>query len=149
MCWLQIGTDISKEMIEYAKKTYKYFKVDFRVMDIGNANDCNAYSFSFDKIFSFFCFQMVPNIPDALHNTHLMLKSGGEVLINFLLILPMVELYKIMDLEWKKYIDVSTKIVDYSIGGNIFSYIFVIELNKSLFYTYIFLIKIYFIYLFI
>jgi len=41
---------------------------------------------------------------------HLMLKSGGELLINFLLINPLVELYKFMDEEWQQYIKVGVPI---------------------------------------
>jgi len=42
-----------------------------------------------------------------------MLKSGGEILINFLLINPLVELYKCMDEEWQKYIKVSSYLCCY------------------------------------
>lgn len=81
--------------------------MDFQVLDIENVNDCTNHSESFDKIFSFFCFHWVQNKVDALFNMHMMLKRGGEILINFLLINPLVELYKHMDEEWNIYIKVS------------------------------------------
>jgi len=100
-------------MVEYAKKTYGCPKVDFKIVDIENANSCNFYLHNFDKIFSFFCFHWIHNKHDALINMHSMLKKGGEILINFMLINPVVELYKSMDAEWKKYIDVSNLIIVY------------------------------------
>lgn len=103
----QIGVDKSPQMVEYAKKTYKFPKMDFKVMDIENIHDCTNYSHSFNKIFSFFCLHWVHNKENALVNMHFMLKSGGEILVNFLLINPLVELYKFMDAEWHKYIKVN------------------------------------------
>ncbi|XP_026812473.1 juvenile hormone acid O-methyltransferase-like isoform X1 [Rhopalosiphum maidis] len=99
-----IGVDKSVEMVEYAKKTYERSKMGFEVLDIENTNDCSFYSHKFNKIFSFFCLHRVSNKADSLSNMHLMLKSGGEMLINFLLIDPLVELYTCMDIEWQKYI---------------------------------------------
>nr|AHW46050.1 juvenile hormone acid methyltransferase [Aphis gossypii] len=99
-----VGVDKSIEMVEYAKKTYGCSKIDFKVLDIENANDCSFYSHRFNKIFSFFCFHWVHNKVDSLRSMHLMLKNGGEILFNFLLINPLIELYKSMDAEWQKYI---------------------------------------------
>lgn len=100
-------------MIEYAIRTYERSNVNFEVVDIENTNDCGLYTRSFDKIFSFFCFQLVYNKLVALRNMHLMLKRGGEMLFTFFLIIPIVGVYKSMDTEWQKYIDVSIKIVVY------------------------------------
>ncbi|KAE9534178.1 hypothetical protein AGLY_008685 [Aphis glycines] len=99
-----VGVDKSIEMVEHAKKTYGCSKMDFKVLDIGNANDCSFYSNRFNKIFSFYCFHWVQNKVDSLRSMNLMLKSGGELLLNYLLITPLVELYKFMDTEWQKYI---------------------------------------------
>ncbi|CAI6361977.1 unnamed protein product [Macrosiphum euphorbiae] len=99
-----VGVDKSIEMVEYAKKTYGCSKMDFKVLDIENAHDCSFYSHRFNKIFSFFCFHWVHNKVDSLLNMHLMLKSGGEILVNFLLIAPLGELYECMDTEWQIYI---------------------------------------------
>jgi len=94
-------------MVEYAKKTYGCANMDFKVLDIENTNDCSFYSHRFNKIFSFFCLHWVHNKFDSFLNMQLMLKSGGEILINFLLINPIAELYTFMDEEWQKYIKVS------------------------------------------
>ncbi|XP_060865766.1 LOW QUALITY PROTEIN: juvenile hormone acid O-methyltransferase-like [Metopolophium dirhodum] len=99
-----VGVDKSIEMVEFAKKNYGCSKMDFKVLDIENAHDCSFYSHTFNKIFSFFCFHWVHNKVDSLLNMHLMLKSGGEILVNFMLINPLVELYKCMDTEWQIYI---------------------------------------------
>lgn len=94
-------------MVKYAKKRYGCSKMDFKVLDIENANDCSFYSNKFTKIFSFFCLHWVHNKVDSLRNMNLMLKSDGEMLLNYLFINPIVELYKLMDEEWNKYIKVS------------------------------------------
>lgn len=94
-------------MVDYAQKTYGCTNIDFKVLDIENTNDCALYSYKFNKIFSFFCFHWVRNQLDALVNMHSMLKSGGEILVEFVLINPIFELYKCMDVEWKQYINVS------------------------------------------
>lgn len=94
-------------MVEYARKTYGCSEIDFKVLDIENSNDCSLYLHTFNKIFSFFCFHWIHNKVDALLNTHLMLKSCGEILFDFFLVNPLVELHKSMDAEWQKYIKVS------------------------------------------
>ncbi|KAF0720152.1 juvenile hormone acid O-methyltransferase-like [Aphis craccivora] len=99
-----VGADKSKEMVEYATKTYGCSMIDFKVLDIENVNDCSFYSNQFNKIFSFFCLHWVHNKVDSLCSMHLMLKSGGEILLNFLFINPLAESYKFMDTEWQKYI---------------------------------------------
>ncbi|KAL4098909.1 hypothetical protein QTP88_023425 [Uroleucon formosanum] len=101
----KVGVDKSVEMVEFAKRTYGCSKINFKVLDIENTHDCSFYSYRFNKIFSFFCFHWVHNKVDSLLNMHLMLKSGGEILVNFILINPLVELYKCMDTEWHKYIE--------------------------------------------
>ncbi|KAL4111906.1 hypothetical protein QTP88_015777 [Uroleucon formosanum] len=103
-----VGFDKSVEMIEYAKNFFECSKIEFKVLDIENSNDCSFYSHRFNKIFSFFCFHWIHNKVNTLLNMHLMLKSGGEILIDFLLINSLVEMYKFMDEEWQKYIEVGT-----------------------------------------
>lgn len=99
-------------MIEYAKNTYEISnKMNFEVLDIENSNECQPYSCYFNKLFSFFCFHWIHKKTDALANMHIMLKNGGEILVHFLLVNPLFELYKYMDAEWQKYVDVSIPFV--------------------------------------
>lgn len=95
------------QMIEHAKKTYEHSKLHFKVLDIENDNDFASYTNRFDKIFSFFCFHWIHNKANALNNMNTMLKSGGEILMHFMLINPIVELYKVMDAEWQTFVKVS------------------------------------------
>lgn len=96
-------------MIEYAKSIYgcSNNKIHFKVLDIECANDCKSHLYSFNKLFSFFCFHWIKKKHDALVNMHSMLKSDGEILVHFLLVNPFMELYKCMDTEWQIYVDVS------------------------------------------
>lgn len=95
-------------MIEYAKNNYEISnKMNFEVVDIENSNQCQPYSCYFNKLFSFFCFHWIKKKQDALVNMHNMLKNNGEILIHFLLVNPLFELYKCMDAKWQQYADVS------------------------------------------
>ncbi|XP_025206669.1 juvenile hormone acid O-methyltransferase-like [Melanaphis sacchari] len=100
-----VGVDKSIENIEYAKKKYGCSKKDFKVLDIDNANDCSLYSHKFNKIFSFFCFHWIHNKADSLRSLYSMLKNGGEIFLDFLLIPPLIVLYKSLDAEWQKYVE--------------------------------------------
>ncbi|VVC26995.1 Hypothetical protein CINCED_3A022699 [Cinara cedri] len=101
---LLVAVDKSKQMVEFAKRNYGCSKINFKVLDIENVNDCTFNSCGFNKIFSFYCLHWIQNKLDALVNMHLMLKNSGEILVYFLLVNPVVELYKCMDEEWKKYV---------------------------------------------
>lgn len=94
-------------MVEYAKRNYRCSKIDFKVLDIDNPNDCKLNTCTFDKIFSFYCLHWTRNRLDAFVNMHSMLKNNGEILVYFLLINPVVELYKSLDEEWQIYVSVS------------------------------------------
>lgn len=80
--------------------------MDFKTLDIEIADECALYAGRYDKIFSFYRLLWVRNKLDALVNMHTMLKSRGEILIQFLLDNPIVELYKFMDAEWQTYVQV-------------------------------------------
>ncbi|XP_050441411.1 juvenile hormone acid O-methyltransferase isoform X1 [Adelges cooleyi] len=99
-----IAVDKSNVMIDYAKSTYGKAKMEFQILDIENSISCAYHTQHFDKIFSFFCFHWIQNKERTLLNLYSMLKSGGEVLILFMLVNPMVHLYKCLDVEWQKYV---------------------------------------------
>jgi juvenile hormone acid methyltransferase len=57
-----VGADLSANMIQYATKTYTYPKLRFTQFDltedIGNTSQLQPSSF--DKIFSFYCLNWIP-----------------------------------------------------------------------------------------
>jgi SAM-dependent methyltransferase len=59
---LLVGADLSADMIQYASKTYEHSKLRFTqfdlTKDIGNSSQLRASDF--DKIFSFFCLNWIP-----------------------------------------------------------------------------------------
>jgi len=59
---LLVGADLSANMIQYASKTYVHSKLKFTqfdlVKDIGNTSQLRPSDF--DKIFSFFCLNWIP-----------------------------------------------------------------------------------------
>jgi ubiquinone/menaquinone biosynthesis C-methylase UbiE len=60
---LLVGADLSADMIQYASEKYTHSKLRFTqfdlVKDIGNTSQLRPSSF--DKIFSFFCLQSIPD----------------------------------------------------------------------------------------
>ncbi|KAL0134160.1 hypothetical protein PUN28_001179 [Cardiocondyla obscurior] len=77
-----IGTDISKNMIEYAKKTFNDEKrLQFEVLDIQTKSLPEKYICEFDHVFSSHTLQWCNNIRQALTNIYEMLRYNGTTLL--------------------------------------------------------------------
>ncbi|XP_025410677.1 juvenile hormone acid O-methyltransferase-like [Sipha flava] len=98
-----VCADKLHKFIEYAKISYENSHINFKILDIENANECSLYAHTFDKIFSFLCFHWVWNKMNALVNMKSMLRNNGEICIHYLLNNPNLEIYKKMDPEWQIY----------------------------------------------
>ncbi|XP_025407411.1 juvenile hormone acid O-methyltransferase-like [Sipha flava] len=98
-----VCVDKLHKFIEYAKISYENSHINFKILDIENANECSLYAHTFDKIFSFLCFHWVWNKMNALVNMKSMLRNNGEICIHYLLNVPNVEIYKKLDPEWQIY----------------------------------------------
>ncbi|XP_070166753.1 juvenile hormone acid O-methyltransferase-like isoform X2 [Polyergus mexicanus] len=78
------GTDISKNMIEFAKKTYGDGRLQFEVLDIQTKCLPEKYISRFDHIFSFNALNWCYDIRRAFENIYRMIRPGGNILINLI-----------------------------------------------------------------
>ncbi|XP_011878406.1 PREDICTED: NADH dehydrogenase [ubiquinone] 1 alpha subcomplex assembly factor 5-like [Vollenhovia emeryi] len=79
-----IGTDISKNMIEYARRTYTIKeRLEFEVLDIQTKALPTKYVSKFDFIFSFHTLHWCIDIRQAFENIYRMLRPNGNMLILF------------------------------------------------------------------
>ena len=60
---LLVGADLSANMIQYASETYEHSKLRFTQFDLAKdiGNTSQLRPLDFDKIFSFFCLQCIPD----------------------------------------------------------------------------------------
>lgn len=78
-----VGVDVSKEMIDYARRTHIHPKLTFQQFDLGS--DLESQSLAgvepFDHIFSAFCLTWIRNPRICLETFHKLLKPNGDVLL--------------------------------------------------------------------
>ncbi|XP_029679526.1 juvenile hormone acid O-methyltransferase-like isoform X2 [Formica exsecta] len=77
-----IGTDISEDMIEFAKKTYGNERLKFEVLDIQTKSLPEKYISGFDHIISFNALNWCYDIRQAFENIYRIIRPGGNILIN-------------------------------------------------------------------
>ncbi|KYN07916.1 Biotin synthesis protein BioC [Cyphomyrmex costatus] len=79
-----IGTDVSKNMIDYANKKYSVpKKLEYDVLDIQTKNLPTKYISEFDFVFSFHALHWCNDIKQAFENIYRMLQPNGTMLILF------------------------------------------------------------------
>lgn len=104
-----VGVDISKEMIDYAKKTYVHPKLSFEPLNLDievekqSLNDMEP----FDHITSFFCLMWIKNQKMCIQNFYKLLKPGGDMLLVFLASHAGYDAYKQLsrDNRWAQYME--------------------------------------------
>ncbi|RZC33710.1 uncharacterized protein BDFB_004499 [Asbolus verrucosus] len=103
-----VGTDISEEMVQFAKsKCNNNSKIDFLRLDISSSNVPPEFHEYFDHIFSFYCLHWVVEQRQALKNMFDMLKPGGDMLLTFLARNPIYDIYENMakSNKWAPYMN--------------------------------------------
>ncbi|KFB41593.1 AGAP005256-PA-like protein [Anopheles sinensis] len=119
-----LATDISDQMVRYARETYKHLKtVSFETLDIGSVLDAAWLSRSgqFSHVTSFYCLHWVQSQHTAFSNIHRLLKPGGECLLVFLANNPIFDIYNQLSRspKWSKYMyDVEKYISPYQYSEN-------------------------------
>ncbi|CAG9832733.1 unnamed protein product [Diabrotica balteata] len=73
-----IGADVSKPMVDYARKNVVLPRSNFCQLDIATESVPDELKNRFDHIFSFFTIHMVKFPRLAFQNIHRMLKEGGQ-----------------------------------------------------------------------
>uniref|UniRef100_A0A0K8S8Y3 Methyltransferase domain-containing protein n=1 Tax=Lygus hesperus TaxID=30085 RepID=A0A0K8S8Y3_LYGHE len=89
-----IGSDISREMVDYATAKFKSDRIMFRILDIENVPWETEMENSYHKIFSFYCFHWIQNQKLAVENMSKLLKPDGQQFLVFLAKSPIFDLYK-------------------------------------------------------
>ncbi|XP_074036879.1 juvenile hormone acid O-methyltransferase isoform X2 [Leptinotarsa decemlineata] len=100
-----ICSDISREMVDFARTNFQDPKVSHLQLDISTENlPCDLEN-RFDHVFSFFCFHWIQKPEQAMKNIHKMLKPGGEMFITFMERNPFDQPYKNLSKyeKWAKY----------------------------------------------
>ncbi|XP_070150520.1 juvenile hormone acid O-methyltransferase-like [Polyergus mexicanus] len=90
-----IGTDISEDAIEFAKKTYGNERLKFEVLDIQTKSLPEKYISGFDHIFSFHALNWCYDIRQAFENIYRMIRPGGNILMN---LVASHDIYNIMNI---------------------------------------------------
>lgn len=102
-----VGVDISKEMLDYARKTQIHPKLSFEQFDLCTELEKQPLSNAvpFDHIFSFYTFQRVPDKEMCLQNFHKLLDANGDMLLVFVANHPLYDVYKEQSLggKWAEY----------------------------------------------
>lgn len=73
-----VGADVSKEMVEFCRKTHKHPKLTFEQFKVDEELEKQEFSKleRFDHIFSFYCLHFVQNQKLALQNFYKLLNPG-------------------------------------------------------------------------
>ncbi|KAG7213902.1 hypothetical protein KM043_003104 [Ampulex compressa] len=80
-----VGADISKPMIEHARRKYRDEKrLSFLQLDIGTANLPEEQVCQYDNALSFYCLHWVQDSRQAFANIYKLLRAGGKALVMFL-----------------------------------------------------------------
>lgn len=118
-----VGVDISKKMIEYARKTYIHPKVSFELINLEVEVKKQSFDFNkpFDHITSFFCLMWIKNQKLCIQNFYELLKPGGDMLLVFMGYNPAYDAYKLLSRNnrWAQYMeDVDQMITPYQYSTN-------------------------------
>lgn len=104
-----VGVDLSKEMIDFARKQYPNSRISFDTFDL--ALDLEKQMLRntepFDHITSFYCLHWIQNQEKAIQNMYKLLKADGDMFLVFLAQNPVFDIYKEMSTnkKWSKYMN--------------------------------------------
>lgn len=111
-CKRLVATDLSNEMLNYAKQNFAHPKITYDFLDIGGDVSSFVKKYGeFDRVYSFCCLNWVQNKKVAMLNIHQLLKPGGECLLFFPLGGRLYENWKRIGAmeRWKAYKPVRAK----------------------------------------
>jgi juvenile hormone acid methyltransferase len=115
-----VGSDISDQMVRFARQKYEKGNIFFEQMDIGKELDLSKHN-TYDHLTSFYCLHWVQDQKQALTNIHNLLNNDGDCLLVLLAKNPIFEIYDQMSRMWKweSYMrDVSKYISPYQFSQN-------------------------------
>ncbi|CAN7939527.1 unnamed protein product [Ixodes hexagonus] len=119
-CQKIVAVDVSKDMVQYAKKHFAHPKIFYDVLDISSqdVSDFVERHGQFDRVYSFFCFHWMKDQETVFKNVARLMKPGVGCLLVFNASSPTMRLRKKMaNMErWKKYKEVCESSVPPSVN---------------------------------
>lgn len=118
-----VGVDISKEMIEFARKKYIHPKLSFQEFNLNvdlekqSLHDAEP----FDHIFSFYTLQWIQNQKLCMQSFYKLLNPGGDMFLLFLAQHPVYDVYmeQSQDNRWGKHMtDANLRMSPYHYAKN-------------------------------
>lgn len=83
-CKRIVATDVSEDMLDYAKKNYSHPQIVYDIMNIGgDVSSFVEHYGQFQRVYSFFCLHWVKDKEVVMNNISRLLTSGGECLLLF------------------------------------------------------------------
>lgn len=110
-CKRIVATDVSEDMVEYAKNNFSHAKIVYDVLDIGQGVTSFVETYGqFDRVYSFFCLHWVKDKELVMSNIARLLTPGGECVLLFAVGSHAAYNWKLLGemKRWKPYKDVST-----------------------------------------
>ncbi|CAM1329213.1 Uncharacterised protein g9945 [Pycnogonum litorale] len=111
--------DSISDMVSWSKRNYDQPGVSFHQADIGNIDSIpSEWIGKFDKAFSFYVLQALPNFEKAFRNIGKLLKTSGEIAFMFVLRAPQakVQMTMLKNEKWRNVLmageDISLSCVD-------------------------------------
>ncbi|XP_069675728.1 juvenile hormone acid O-methyltransferase-like [Periplaneta americana] len=109
------GMDISHTMLEFASSKYKHPKIKFIQADLAAEipAESELRTPGFDKIFSSYCLNWIPDQRQAVRNIYNMLRPGGEAVLLISSWTPAYSAYEVQSKksEWKQYLKDAYKFI--------------------------------------
>ncbi|XP_069675141.1 juvenile hormone acid O-methyltransferase-like [Periplaneta americana] len=103
-----VAADVSTAMLELARSKYTHPKVKFLELDLAKPipPDSDLRTPGFDKVFSFFCLQWIPDQRQAVTNIYNLLRPGGEALVTIFARSDLIAAYNVQSQkkEWQPYL---------------------------------------------
>lgn len=83
-CDRVVATDVSEDMLNYAKENFSHPKIVYDALDIGGDMSSFVEKYGqFERVYSFLCLQWVKDKEAAMKNIQRLLVPGGECLLLF------------------------------------------------------------------
>ncbi|KAH7949184.1 hypothetical protein HPB49_006231 [Dermacentor silvarum] len=104
-----VGADVSPSMLEYARRHNNQGSIAYELLDITSSPEVSAFvakNGQFQRVYSFLCFHLVPDLTVAFQNISDLLTTDGECLVTACVTNPALDAW--LDVhampEWKTWV---------------------------------------------
>ncbi|CAN8005878.1 unnamed protein product [Ixodes pacificus] len=109
-CRRIVATDVSRDMVEYAKENFAHAQIAYEVHEVGSDISGLVEKYGkFDRVYSFYVLHWVQDLTAALRNVADLMTDEGECLLVFPARLGLYRIWrKLVEMDrWKPYKGVS------------------------------------------